>query len=158
MVGHALDLRQTSVHLIGTIHAGRTLSRRLFWTAVGLTFFVILADAAPPKGDLYAMPGLSVKSRAGIKKLVSALLFDPAPNRKRFLSKNRDSKLLFAPEDQMKGFDEVLRAIKAHHAGIAHLFGSGVGHELQFLESKIMAMYFYGLDGPVSPPCHYMIA
>jgi len=88
-----------------------------------------------PAGDLYSIPGLSPESRAGVKKLFGALLFDKTKNRDRFPKGSVD---LFSIEDQRKGFRYVLDAIKAHHPAIAPLFGTGIGHYLQFLESKLL--------------------
>jgi len=89
----------------------------------------------PPKGDLYTIPGLLPESRDGVKRLVSTLLFDKHKNRDRFPKGVAE---LFKLDDQHKGFKRVLELITVHHAAIAPLFGTGIGHYLQFLESQLL--------------------
>src|SRR5262249_16873733 len=92
-------------------------------------------DKKPPKGDLYTIPGLSPESRDGVKRLFSTLLFDQTKNRDRFPKGVAE---LFSIEDQRKGFKQVFDLIKAHHSAITPLFGTGIGHYLQFLESQLL--------------------
>jgi hypothetical protein len=92
-------------------------------------------DKKPPKGDLYTIPGLSPESRDGVKRLFSTLLFDQHKNRDRFPKGVAE---LFTVEDQRKGFMRVFELVKTHHMAIAPLFGTGIGHYLQFLESQLL--------------------
>ena len=107
----------------------------------------------PPKGDLYTIPGLSPESRDGVKRLFSTLLFDQSKNRDRFPKGVAE---LFSIEDQRKGFKQVLELVKAHHAAITPLFGTGVGHYLQFLESQLLVNVLLGLANEkiVALPLH----
>src|SRR4030095_7001293 len=88
-----------------------------------------------PAGDHYAIPGLSPESRPGIKKLFSALLFDRHQKRDRL---PRGAAKLFSVEDQRRGFRYILERIKDRHPLLVPLFGTGIGHALQFQESKLM--------------------
>ena len=45
---------------------------------------------------------------------------------------------MLAGAGSLKGFKQVLELIKAHHALIVSLFGTGIGHYLQFLESQLL--------------------
>jgi hypothetical protein len=67
-----------------------------------------------------------------------------------------NTRQLFTSEDQVKGFAGVHDLILQHHAPIAHLFGTGVGHFLQFVESQIMVkalLHTYRMD-VVALPIH----
>ncbi len=70
-------------------------------------------------------------SREAIKKLTNAMLFDERPDRIRW----------------PRGFEKagkgvhvttVMDGIKAMHAPMAHLFGTGIGHSCMFMESTIL--------------------
>lgn len=106
-----------------------------------------------PKGDLYTIPGLSPESRDGVKKLFSALLFDEHKNRDRFPKHVAEK---FSECDQRKGFAFVLRQIKAYHPSLVSLFGTGIGHKLQFLESQLLVNVLLHLNkkGIVALPIH----
>jgi len=100
-----------------------------------------VARAAVPSSlldDPYRIPGFA-RSRAGIKKLFNAMLFDtPATTRKRF---PREAKQLFDREELWKvsgKVELVMEAIKAAHSPVAEYFGTGIGHQLMFHESRIL--------------------
>jgi hypothetical protein len=109
----------------------------------------------PPEVDLYNIPGLSSQSRPGIKKVISAMLFDET-KRTRFPMRGGNTRQLFTSEDQVKGFTGIHDLIVQHHAPIAHLFGTSVGHFLQFVESQIIVkalLHTYRMD-VVTLPIH----
>lgn len=86
--------------------------------------------AAPPEGDLYAIPGLEAQ-RDGVKAAMSAMISRDG-ELKRLPPKIRQ---LFPPAwNGMK----VAAAIKAHHPGIAHLFGKDKGVAYMFIDSQIL--------------------
>lgn len=96
---------------------------------------IVADEPTPPQmADLYAIPGLSPASRPGIKKFLSALYFKNSLPTK--FPQGVGEKL--TPEDRAKGCAYVLRQIQKAHEGIHHLFGTGIGHYLQHLESKVM--------------------
>lgn len=88
--------------------------------------------------DLYRVPGFE-GSRAGVKKLFNALLFDlPNTRRQGFPS---DCHTLFDRQELQRvggKVQPVIEAIKEAHAPVADHFGTGVGHYLMFLESQIL--------------------
>jgi hypothetical protein len=88
-----------------------------------------------PVGDPYAVPGLMIGSRSGIKKLFAALVFDRNLNRSKF---PKGTSIYFTEADQQKGCKAVIKCILNHHQSIAHLFGKGLGHHLQWQESQLM--------------------
>lgn len=90
-----------------------------------------------PAGDLYTIPGLEAYRR-GLKRLFNALLFD---------EKERRAKLKRTPEEIGAGvvlfppdwsINQLIAALTEAHQPIAHYFGSGIGHKLQFHESTIL--------------------
>ena len=117
-----------------------------------MRFAYWLAEEVAPAGDLYQIPGLSQASRPGIKKVMGALFFDTKP-RAKF---PKEVKELFAPEDQAKGFAGVKALIDLQHQGIVHLFGTGVGHALQFRESQLLVNLLIRVkhNGEVALPIH----
>ncbi len=88
--------------------------------------------------DPYRIPGFE-GSRAGVKKLFNALLFDlPNTQRKRFPS---ECHALFDRQELQRVGGKVrpiIDAIKKAHSPVADYFGTGVGHRLMFLESSIL--------------------
>ena len=115
------------------------------------SLFVRLAYAScgllPPSGDLYSIPGLEAHRR-GIKKLVSALLFD------RGSRSNKPHGSIF--QLPARPIAELIAAIKEAHAPVAHLFGTGVGYELMHTESNILVHALLELQarGVVALPVH----
>ena len=97
--------------------------------------YIVAGEPVPHSGDLYGILGLSPLSRPGIKKLMGALLFDKSPKRSRFPKGVAE---VFTAEDRVKGFAHVFHLIRQAHPGISHLFGTGVGHYLQHLESRVL--------------------
>jgi len=90
----------------------------------------------PPEGDQYAIPGYE-RSRAAMKIIFSALLFDPADfNRKRL---PQDALRVFHP-GELRDTQRVIGDIKRFHSGLAGVFGSGMGHDLFFDESQILSV------------------
>lgn len=79
----------------------------------------------PPKGDLYIIPGLTPESRDGVKRLLGTLLFDHKRKWDRLPKGIAD---LCSVEDQRKGYKRIFELIKGHHAAIAPLFDTGIGH------------------------------
>lgn len=114
--------------------------------------YAVVNAPLPHNGDLYSIPGLSEVSRPGIKKFISALYFkESLPDRLP-----QGVAELLAPEDRSRGCAYVLKQILVAHAGIAHLFGSGQGHRLQNLESRIMVnvMVYCAQKGITVLPIH----
>ncbi len=90
----------------------------------------------PPEGDQYAIPGYE-RSRAAMKIIFSALLFDPSDfNRKRL---PQDALRVFHPAE-LRDTQEVIGDIKRFHSGLVGAFGSGMGHDLFFDESQILTV------------------
>jgi hypothetical protein len=93
-----------------------------------------LANAQPPEGDLYDIPGLTTINgrsyRDGVKKVMNALMFsDGLPKRKPMETKS------ILPDLPIQ---EVVNLIREAHSAIAHLLGTEVGHKAQFIESQVM--------------------
>ena len=101
-----------------------------------------------PDGDLYRIPGLEA-FRDGVKKVINSALYTdklqsrmPQGTRQHF-------------GDHIS-YNQVLSAIRQHHAPIAdHLF-SGIGMELQFLESEVTVFVLQSLNakGITALPLH----
>jgi hypothetical protein len=114
------------------------------------------AGVAPPEGkDLYSFPELA-PYRVGMKRLLNARLFDRGPRRSkpRRTPKERREGVQLYPNNV--GIAELLRIIEDAHRPIAHYFGTGIGHGLQFAESQIL-MRILGelrLAGVVALPLH----
>lgn len=89
-----------------------------------------LIGSLPPHGDMYAIPGLE-GHRKGIKRLFNAMLF--ATKRMNRFPKNTHS--LF-PAWMSVG--EAMSAIRQHHQPLQPHFFTGIGHQVQFIESEIM--------------------
>ena len=89
-----------------------------------------VAGAQPPLTDAYTLPGLE-QCREGVKKTFNAMLFKHPLE--RFPKGVRE---LFPSSVKCR---EVTAAILQHHPKLEAMLSSGVvGHQLQFLESKIM--------------------
>jgi hypothetical protein len=113
------------------------------------------AGAAAPEGDLYSFLGLW-PYRRGIKRLLNARLFDRGPRRskpRRTPKEIREGSQLY-PDDV--SIAELLKIVEEAHRPIARYFGSGVGHELQFVESTILVRVLLELQGAgvVALPVH----
>ena len=87
----------------------------------------------PPEGDLYDVPPFNeTKShRKGVKTVLSAMMF----NGGNLTRMPRGTRPLFAKRHTVH---DITDAIKAKHAVITPLFGTGIGHWCQFRESEIM--------------------
>ncbi|AZO61234.1 MAG: hypothetical protein E5Y51_05660 [Mesorhizobium sp.] len=89
----------------------------------------VRADISDPPAELYDVFG-DGSSRAGVKKLLNALLF-------------HKGRLTHWPIGTAKYFGgmklaDAVAAIYSAHQPIAHLFGTGIGHKLAFMESNIL--------------------
>lgn len=102
-----------------------------------LAYLVIGEGKVPvPPGDVYNIPGLSPKSRGGIKTFLNAMLMETRTTpRTRFHDGVAEQ---LAPEDRVKGFKKVFALVAAHHPVIAPFFFTGIGHYLQSLESTLL--------------------
>ncbi|MDA9544279.1 hypothetical protein ACM43_06875 [Bradyrhizobium sp. CCBAU 45321] len=89
----------------------------------------VRARAPQPTGDLYDVTGDGT-GRDGWKLLLNALLFTRGPL-KRW---PRDCSPLL-PQLNLK---QAVALLEQKHGPIAHLFGTGVGFELMFLESELL--------------------
>jgi hypothetical protein len=94
-----------------------------------------LADAQPPEGDIYEIPGLTTLNgksyRDGVKKVMNALTFtEGLPHRKPMGTKH-----ILPPTLSIQ---QIVSLIKQAHPAIAHLLGSDIGHRVQFIESQVM--------------------
>ena len=94
------------------------------------TLAYYVAEAAPPPGDAYTLPGLA-PYRDGVKRIFNAMLFDERP-RKRF---PEGEKKRFPPKTKI---GDVTGAIHDRHPRLASVLSTGVGFQLMFLESEIM--------------------
>ncbi len=90
----------------------------------------MLARQPAPAGDLYDIFGDGT-ARPGVKKLLNALLFARQPIKHW----PRETAQLF-PEG-MKLHDAIT-AMERRHEAISHLFGTGVGFKLMFVESQVL--------------------
>lgn len=118
----------------GKLRINRQPTVELDYASVIAHLAYIVAGEEAPAGDLYHIPGLRSESRPAMKKLIPALLFK-GEVATRYPKGVRE---LLHEEDQSKSFTQVLELIKARHPGIVHLFGTGEGHFLQYLESQLM--------------------
>lgn len=107
-----------------------------------------LAKAKPKQDDLYDIEGMHPNYRAGIKLLLNAMLFSEMPLKR----KPQGSKDLLPkwPIDQLVG------SIVQSHTPIAQYFHTGIGHQVQFIESEIMMLVLLDLmsKGVVCLPIH----
>lgn len=101
-----------------------------------------------PTTDAYLLPGLEAH-RKGVKKVMNALLFADKPLT-RFPA---DTKKLFPTR---MSFSLVVEALRQAHAPITALFGTGIGHQAQFVESEILVDVLLALkaEGIVGLPVH----
>src|SRR5262249_53543031 len=89
-----------------------------------------VAEADPPAGDAYTLPGLE-KYRDGVKKIFNAMLFNHPV--KKFPKGARE---LFPRRIKC---EDVTKAILLRHPKLKGVLSSSeIGHQLQFLESEIM--------------------
>ena len=88
------------------------------------------ANASPPQGDAYTLPGFE-QCRDGVKKVFNALLFDKGP-RKSF---PKGVNVLFPPKTKI---GDVIRSIHEKHPKLTSVLSTGAGFHLMFLESEIM--------------------
>lgn len=109
-----------------------------------------LADARPPSEDAYAIPWYTtLKNRKSVKKVFNALLYsNKVPT--RFPKGTRDG------FDKKTSFQTLMEKIVEVHQPIAHLFGTGVGLKIMFMESQILvkAMLDCIDHGIVALPVH----
>ncbi|NYG46519.1 hypothetical protein GGD67_003990 [Bradyrhizobium sp. IAR9] len=89
----------------------------------------VRARAPQPTGDLYDAMGDGT-GRDGFKLLLNALLFTRGP----LMRWPRDCSPLL-PQLNLK---QALARLEQKHEPIAHLFGTGIGFELMFLESELL--------------------
>lgn len=104
--------------------------------------------AASPQGDPYSVPGLEAH-REGVKKALAALFFRWGPMR-RLSGELRE---LLPVGWTAKRLTETLAA---HHPAIAPLFGTGVGRDLMFTESRVIVAVLRRLlaEGIAALPIH----
>ncbi|WP_152047605.1 hypothetical protein [Aureimonas psammosilenae] len=107
-----------------------------------------IAGAPLPDHDLYAVPGYE-DHRDGIKQMMNAMLCKEGP----IVRFPKEVKRLFARNTRA---GTVVAAIGDHHVALKAFFGTGLGHELQFRESEIVADLLINLqaDGIVALPIH----
>jgi hypothetical protein len=107
-----------------------------------------LAGVPAPTTDSYLLPGLEAH-RKGVKKVMNALLFADKPLT-RFPA---NTKTLFPSR---MSFAQVVEGIRQAHAPISHLFGTGIGHQVQFVESEILVDVLLALkaEGITGLPVH----
>ncbi|MCB5206229.1 hypothetical protein [Methylovorus mays] len=91
-----------------------------------------LAGATPPSDDAYAIPWYSTpKNRKSVKMVFNALLYSgKVPT--RFPKGTRDG------FDKKATFQTLMEKVAEVHQPIAHLFGTGVGFRIMFMESQIL--------------------
>jgi hypothetical protein len=109
----------------------------------------------PPQADSYAIPGLE-EHRPGAKRLFNARLFDVGARKRkprRTPEEVRAGTELFPPDMRS---EDLIAALETAHRPIAHHFGTGIGHELQFIESTILVKVLLTLIGErvVALPVH----
>lgn len=101
-----------------------------------------------PEGDAYDL-GVHGMPRDGVKLVLNALLFVTEPLKRM-------------PQGGRQHFrrsiriGDVVEKIRERHPKISHLFCTGVGHKLQFIESEILVDVLLGLKdkGIVALPVH----
>ena len=102
----------------------------------------------PEMGDCYHIKGYEY-CRKGIKKVFNAMTFSNEPMTR--FPKGINS--LFPVKTRFK---DVSDAIENEHSGIGHMFYTGIGHYLQFLESQILVEVLLKLidNGITALPVH----
>jgi hypothetical protein len=117
---------------------------------MGVRSAYAMAGAAPPDGDLYAVPGLE-GHREGTKKVLSALL--AADRIPRSLPKGV-RKAGFFPKRLT--FERVYEAISEYHFPIKHLFGTSLCFRQMYEESSLLIKILLRLRelGVVALPLH----
>ncbi|GAB3126676.1 hypothetical protein [Novispirillum itersonii] len=107
-----------------------------------------LTGVPAPTTDSYLLPGLEAQ-RKGVKKVMNALLFADKPLT-RFPA---DTRKLFPTR---MAFAQVVEALQQLHAPINHLFFTGIGHQVQFVESEILVDVLLALktEGIIGLPVH----
>ena len=118
-----------SVRLQGIRFEGEAAAG-LDYSALNPVLAYHVADAEPPPGDPYTLPGLE-QSRDGVKRVFNAMLF-----KHPITQFPKGARVLF-PRKVKCG--EVRDAILARHPMLKGVLSSEeTGHQLQFLESEIM--------------------
>ena len=104
--------------------------------------------SVPQMEDCYHIKGYEY-CRKGIKKVFNAMTFSNEPMT-RF---PKDINSLFPVNTRFK---DVSDAIENEHSRIAHLFYTGIGHYLQFMESQILVEVLLKLidNGIIALPVH----
>ncbi|MBX5154825.1 hypothetical protein HJB78_28410 [Rhizobium lentis] len=107
-----------------------------------------MSGAVPAASDLYAIAGFE-GHRKGIKVVFSSMVFRDTP-----MSKMPQGTVGEFPKGTR--ISEIIDAIIRHHSAIAHLFFTGVGHQVQRQESDIMVAILLSLKshGIVALPVH----
>jgi hypothetical protein len=117
------------------------MAPRMLYGMVGVT---------PPMADAYLVPGFGDPQgfRDGFKKLFSSLPFAEKP-----LERKPQGTKELLPKEPVQ---VLVQRLQDHHPQIAHFFGSGRGHELQFRESEIMVEILLRLQAKdiVALPVH----
>jgi hypothetical protein len=90
------------------------------------------------EADLYNIPGFT-SSREGIKKIFAAMCFGRnLPTWTVYPEEIRENMdRYFHPFEQVP-VQRVIEAIRTAHHPVKHLFGTGIGHKLQNIESQII--------------------
>lgn len=122
-----------------TLDGGQIIE--LDYNSMNARLLYSVAEAAIPSElsvDLYAVPGF-LRSRDGIKKMFSAMCFsENLPAWTMFPEDiQADMDKYFHPEERAK-VQVVIEAIRTAHHPVKHLFGTGIGHRLQNIESNLM--------------------
>ena len=104
--------------------------------------------SVPQMEDCYHIKGYEY-CRKGIKKVFNAMTFSNEPMTR--FPKGINS--LFPVKTRFK---DVSDAIENEHSGIAHMFYTGIGHYLQFMESQILVEVLLKLidNGIIALPVH----
>jgi hypothetical protein len=107
-----------------------------------------LCGAQPPAKDLYLLPGLE-EHRNGIKKVMNAMLFTT----KRLTRMPKGVRAEFSKSHPVW---KVMDTIEEHNGPIKDRFFTGIGHSVQFHESRIMVDLLLTLRdrGIVALPIH----
>jgi hypothetical protein len=118
------DARLRGIRIEGEAVAG------LDYSQVNPLLAYHIAEADPPPGDAYTLPGLE-KYRDGVKKVFNAMLFNHPV--KKF---PKGAKKLFPRRTKC---EDVTKAVLQRHPKLKGVLSSSeIGHQLQFLESEIM--------------------